>query len=788
MREITLILALFCFFTGKANAQGVESGSVGQLFLQQLSYYPQEKIYLQTDKSTYMPNDIIWFRVHLVDALFLKQANASRYAYVELIDSVDKLIQRVKIRPDSIGCFHGQIQLDENLTAGNYSLRTYTWFMQNQGEEYFHNKPIRIVTPQSEISGIENIPNPTFHVSFFPEGGNTPQSANIQMAFKAINTNGLSEDITGEIYDDQGQLFNTFQSLHLGMGSFRMYYTPGRKYYAVCTNKDGISKRFELPEPSTEAISLKMIWSKEHLRVALTQSPETQLPSRIQLIAHIRGAVIYEQAWNEKQGYIVFERDFFPAGIVHFLLIDEKRNILSERLVFSSQSSTFAHTTVAFDKEDFDPREKISLKIKVTNEEQEPLASNFALSVVDKKVVSIDTTSTIISTLLLTSELKGYIEAPMSYLQKDNRQAAQALDVLMMTQGWRRYDIPALLRGEMKRDLSYPVETGETISGKASGVFSGLSEGGISLLAVKDSVIGTAFVEPMEKGKFVFENLEYPEGSHYIIQALTKKGSRKVFLTMNPPAVFPGVSIPQPITDIQDLSQEETYLFDIYQQYKIEDGMRMYNLDEVLVTAKKKPEPKTQSPYYSGSASQVVSSEEIERWKLLSISDLLIRIPGVSMRGGEVYYRNERPMFIIDNIPNDDFDHTLLDINDINDAFALPATSVYTIFGSRASGGAIVINTKKGFVEQNKINSNIQTITAAGYQQPVEFYSPVYETKWQKEMEIHDLRTTIYWKPNVVTDETGTATVTFYSADLPSQYAVVIEGVSSMGHLIYTLK
>ncbi len=790
MRIIFAFLYVF-FFLGANSvlAQDTESASapsVENLFMEQISLFPQEKIYVQTDRAAYMPGDIIWFRVHLVDALLLKQANASRYVYLEFIDPAKQIVQRVKIRPDSIGCFHGQVQLDEKLAQGSYTLRAYTRFMQNQGENYFSHKSVRIVHPLS-ADDTENTKEKeeTFHVSFFPEGGHAPLSTNIQMGFKAINSNGLSEEITGAIYDDRDELFGTFESLHLGMGSFRMYYSPSRKYYAVCTNKENVSKRFDLPEASTNAVSLKTIWSKDFLRVALTQSPGYVLPPRTQLVVHIRGAVIYEQPWNEKQGYVAFERDFFPAGIAHFLLIDAERNILSERLVFSSQQSTFARANVTFNKSSYKTRDKITLNIKVTDENLEPLAANFALSVVDIKDAPIDTTSTLISTLLLTSELKGYIESPMSYLQADNRQAAMALDVLMMTQGWRRYNIPALLKGELTRDLVYPVETGEEVSGKADGIFSGLSEGGISLLAVNDSVIGTDVVEPEAKGRFVFRNLEYPEGTHYIIQALTKKGSRKVFLTMDSPAAFPGITIPRPIMTPDKTIEEEANLSNMYQRYAVEDGMRMYNLDEVVVTAKKKFKPKTQSPYYSGNASQVVTAEEIETWRLLSVSDLLIRIPGVSLRGGEVYYRNERPMFIVDNIPNDDFDYNLLDINDISDAFALPALSVSAIFGSRASGGAIVINTKRGFVQKNKINSNIQTVPAAGYQQAVEFYSPVYETRQQKELKTHDLRSTIYWKPNVVTDETGTATVTFYSADVPSEYGVVVEGISTLGHIMH---
>ena len=115
-----------------------------------VTIFPQEKLYLQTDRGIYMSGETLWFRTHLVDALMLKQANASRYVYVELVNPLGNLVERVKIRPDSLGCFYGHIPLGEDLPEGNYSLRAYTWFMQNIGEEYFSHKLIYISDPVSE--------------------------------------------------------------------------------------------------------------------------------------------------------------------------------------------------------------------------------------------------------------------------------------------------------------------------------------------------------------------------------------------------------------------------------------------------------------------------------------------------------------------------------------------------------------------------------------------------------------------------------------------------------------
>jgi len=108
------------------------------------------------------------------------------------------------------------------------------------------------------------------------------------------------------------------------------------------------------------------------------------------------------------------------------------------------------------------------------------------------------------------------------------------------------------------------------------------------------------------------------------------------------------------------------------------------------------------------------------------------------------------------------------------------------IFGTMGSNGAIVINTKNGFVQKNSINPNIKVVKSLGYQQTVNFYSPVYSTEQEKNSSTPDYRTTILWNPNVQVDSTGTVNLSFYAADIPTTYRIILEGVSSLGHLIYS--
>jgi len=868
MRIKNLVLGVIILLGTNIVAQNSTTDTIQDLFLVQLSLYPQEKVHTQTDKSSYFSGDTIWIRVHLVDALLLKKANASRYVYVEMINPLSKVAHRAMLRPDSLGYFYGYVNLDKALPEGNYTLRAYTKYMQNQGEDYFFRKSIYVIDPMSAIispkvnftfkdnkvityiyftqrnredriipdncslfvdgdlkeeekkllfkqesslytfdltkaitqpifllqtthnGNTHNsffkipIPDSTFDVSFFPEGGHAPLQTDIQIAFKALKKNGLHENIKGTVFDDTGAVWAHFKSSHLGMGQFKMNYLPERSYHVVCTNNDNISRRFNLPLPEPNVVALKTRWRDESLSLTLSMSPNYTLPTGIRLIAHIRGAVLFSEPWGESRGFL-FEKDFFPAGIIHFILIDKEKNILSERLVFSSQKSSFANVYMTPGKHTNQIREKIDLCIKVTDENEVPLSGNFSISVVDKKDVSLDTSSSIITTLLLSSELKGHIESPMNYFQNDDKKTVTALDVLMMTQGWRRYNVQEILKGNLQTKLKFPVESNRQFSGRVTGVFSALKDGNISMIAYKDSILGTSFVKTEDNGRFVFSNVDYPDSTRYLIQALRKKGSSLAFIELDSIESFPLVSH-LPFMAAEKHAYDDSYLDKVNKKLDTENEMWMINLAEVEVKAKRVIRRKTESPFYSISSSFVLGIEEIEKSNFMTVFDLLRRLPGVTISGNEVFYRRATPMLILDNVPSENFDYSMLNVNDISDVFVSPATSVMPIFGSRAANGAIVINTKKGYVEKNSMNKNMQILTPIGYQQHVEFYSPVYETEEQRNNTTPDLRSTIYWNPNISTDSAGTANLTFYSADSPSHYGIIIEGISSEGHLIYS--
>lgn len=787
--------------------------SVINLFSSQLSVYPQEKIYLQIDKPGYISGETLRFRAHLVDALLHVQANASRYVYVELIDPARAVVNRVKIRPDSLGTFHGHLVLDEGLDGGNYMLRAYTLYMKNQGEAYFFKKNIQVVNPLSvnfdadSRFSFENrrvVDEEDFDVVFMPEGGYLPAGLTSFVAFKAIKPNGLSEKITGRVVDEEGNVvISEFTTEHSGMGKFTLQANEEKIYYAECTNDQDITKRFTLPSALTNYTGLQMNQVKDRIYVAIKKTTDYDDSRALYLLAHLRGAVLYCNPVDSSREYVVFEDSFFPSGIVQFLLFDENRKILSERLLFNYNENDIARVYFSTDKEEYAAREHIVASIKIKDVAGEALGGNFSVSVTDDNDILPDSSVNIVSHLLLSSELKGSIENPSYYLQQDDRKVNAALDLLMLTHGWRRYDVNSIVKGNIEEPVHFP-ETGQVISGKASIVFSSVKDGYISILALNDSIntgeVPDSIADPKtwvvphvvqtdQSGYFELRDIEFPEETRFIVQANTKanRGSW-VHLEMDKADPYPPVEclIPLESRSVSWLSNEAITKADA--KYVMEEGMRVINLSEVVVTARRRTVA-SESPYYSPlSSSQVFTSEMIEKRSFMDMRTLLSQIPGLTFTGDQMSMRGGgAPLVILDNIPyeSDFFSVLDLDVMEVEELFLIKNTTAGIMFGSRAADGALVINTKRGdFEAKNKLSGNIsEFIKLLGYQNPVEFYSPKYDTS---ELENQpDLRATIFWEPNVAVNNNGEASFDFYSADAETTYSVVIEGISEYGHLIY---
>jgi hypothetical protein len=164
---------------------------------------------------------------------------------------------------------------------------------------------------------------------------------------------------------------------------------------------------------------------------------------------------------------------------------------------------------------------------------------------------------------------------------------------------------------------------------------------------------------------------------------------------------------------------------------------------------------------------------------------LLMQIPGLMITGNKVTVRGgSAPLVVLDDVPDENLDPLSLPVSDISDLFLIKDASAGALFGPQAGSGALIITTKRGFIQKNTTSHNIgNLIELLGFQTPIEFYSPRYDATQRHTTT--DLRTTLYWNPTIRVPETGEITFDFYSSDAATTYSVVLEGLSDQGHLIY---
>ena len=234
--------------------------------------------------------------------------------------------------------------------------------------------------------------------------------------------------------------------------------------------------------------------------------------------------------------------------------------------------------------------------------------------------------------------------------------------------------------------------------------------------------------------------------------------------------------------------------------------MRMIQLEEVEVTApriEKKEEARLQF-WANAKSDATIRRDVIEKHSFCHVADYLRLIPGVDAKvqpmSGEarieirglihVQPKYIPPLIIVDGVPfggesdSPGLEDIPVDIIESIDVFKGPSTAV---FGGRGGTGVISITTRRASENRNIENENEPNsilYKPLGYQKPAEFYSPRYETLESRQMTVPDYRTTIYWKPDVVISNDGKASFEFYTADFPTTYSVVIEGLTADGKIV----
>lgn len=450
-------------------------------------YLPQEKVYLHFDNTAYFMGEKMWFKAYVLRSDNHHATDVSRVLYVELLDRSGNVVETQKLPIGAMGQADGVFDLRNVLAGGFYEVRAYTRYMLNwdsswlfsrvfpifetPGKEGDYSRPSLGKTawqvrksekvPTKEKTGISFAKPEDGNIAFFPEGGHLVENLSCRVAFEIRDRQGLPVNGTGELSCGEECLCSVSTSQN-GRGVFSLVAQPGKIYSLNLKDKRGRLYRQELPVAEKEGCSMRVTQSGKSWCVTLnTTTSFAQDSLGIVLTAH--GALKHvDVVAGSRSIYLSLPDSAIADGVNRVSVVNGAGQVLADRLFFQYPRTLKDSISVTVKETSLLPSSPINLSFHA------PPSTIFSLSVRDadteKNISSLDCENW----LLLAGELHGYVSHPEYYFESDDAEHREAADLLMLVQGWRRYDLSQMM-GKKNFKIVHPVEKGLSISGRLKG-------------------------------------------------------------------------------------------------------------------------------------------------------------------------------------------------------------------------------------------------------------------------------------------------------------------------------
>ena len=431
----------------------------------------QEKVYLHLDNTCYYKGDTIWYKSYVVRADDLNYTDMSRIVYVELVSPDGLVVERQNLIVSADGHGDGNFALKDSLYSGYYELRAYTKWMLNfcvtehpynrKDREQFYNHQMardffrQFGTIYSRVVPVYERPDSTHDylqkyivsrpktradkelkeqliVNFYPEGGHLIAGTRCNVAFEALTEEGEWVDINGRL--QIGKKTKTISTKHQGRGVFTLD-VPEDESVKARFNYHDKDYTFDLGKIEQAGCAL-LLENKGNAITAHVTFRGLEKNSQFGLAVLCRGVLKHFQKMTGS-GRVKIDTSNLPTGVCDLLVLDEQGQPLADRLFFVNHHDyNMQPIMVSGIEDDYQPFAPITLDFQAPAE-----AKHISISVRDGSTddPTYDT-GNIMTDLLLSSDLRGFIAYPNYYFEKDDEVHRQALDLLMMVQGWRRYD------------------------------------------------------------------------------------------------------------------------------------------------------------------------------------------------------------------------------------------------------------------------------------------------------------------------------------------------------------
>lgn len=811
--------------------------------------FPQEKVYLEFDNTAYFQGEAIWFKAFVTEASTLKRA-PSKVLYVDLVAPGGEVLQQQKLKVVGGQADGGFALLDAatgqarekrgmtNYPSGFYEVRAYTQNMLDFSPEASFSRvfpvylqPKRAGDYDKSVVREEGHPelepprefedeNRKINVDFYPEGGDMVVGLPSNIAFHCYGPTG--EALDGKISVD-GLLYST---VHNGMGSFVMIPDGVRESVKFIT-EDGKTRNFRLPKSLKSGYTMIMTENSDSIFRAQVFRTSDRNEREVGVTVTCRGELIgFDILGGADTTDFVMKSSTWPVGVCRVTLFNQDGMILASRSFFHSNSrfsapvidvDTDSMSRVGFGKQVM----RFSLHDHLGN----PIRDRFCLSVSDIADYGNGSTDNIMSNLLLSSDLKGYIRNPDYYLESNDSVHARDLDLLTLVHGWERYEWRTM-SGIEEFNEKHRVEDSLTMNGW------------VLTYAKRDPVSGAevlASVVPKDKTKF--ESFQYVTGSdgYFGFNLSDFQNSAKMrisMMTVRPSGTLKAETrhrikiersdFPEAreiLMSERNLQEHDWKRVDVNGTEKTNDGLPEVIredlgvlLDDVDITAarqfidydtfvaldvRKDAEMELDAGEYTSDVFDYLQSKgyhfnheiffyvhDSKQAVYHKPFDNPMTIDLIDIKSILVY---DDPMWkrhIYDLVPLlielkrkqsdwDFIDGMFFDVENGNYDFTKQPSKKYRLIDIQVKDEHELMSVK------DIRNLSKRETTVVGFSEPVQFFSPQYPNG-----PVHgdvDYRRTLYWNPNVVTDENGQAMVEFYNNGYSTRFRVKGAGLTASG-------
>ena len=860
MKRVLAIRALFVLLavgiTPAASGQGAVDDTLMHLagnIHQFNSEFPQEKVYLQFDNTAYFQGEVIWFKAFVTHATTLKRA-PSKVLYVDILNPNGIVIEQQKLKIVAGQCDGAFVLVDQstkqsrslkgitNYPSGFYEIRAYTQNMFDFGQETFFSRVLPILAkpkkdgdyasgtiqkPKQHALELESIRGEdengsrNINVEFYPEGGSLVRGLPGNVAFKATDASGLPLSGTLTLPDGAGQTV----TVHEGMGSFLTTPSGAIAGTVQFTDESGRSRRVRLPSALRSGYSMLLnIVDDTSIRADIHRTQDRN-EDELGISVTCRGELIHFEK-VKGQGSVSTDMDAsdWPIGVCRITLYSKKGEILSSRSFFHNNTAfTPPSIQVITDSLSRRPFSREVLRMKLTGQDGAPLRDRFCLSVRDAADYGTGSVDNLMSNLLLSSDLRGYIHNPDYYMESDDSVHRAALDLLTLVQGWERYEWK-VMTGQTGFRERYRVEDSLNVNGQVLSFSKYEPVPNINVMATvtpyDDKTAFESFRFTTDStGYFGFDLSDFYNWARMSIKLTSHKRNGKVKYETSTRIKLDYADIPEPRaigdnektldgksrkpvkTDASAAIQPEDTLATVIdvdegilldevdiiakRQFIDYDTFKAWNVEQEAYLQLDKGEYTTNLlgylsrlgyhffcpifwyVHYKDKVPNDAITEDPYTLDMMSIRSVLVY-------DDPMYKSHIYPLVPLLNEKNKMDTYYYADMHDMN----LNADPNHKI--SRYHLIDVLLKEEHELPTKKEIrNLSDRTTMVRGFSEPVEFYGPAYPTG--PVTGDVDYRRTLYWNPNVITDEEGNAHVEFYNNSYSTNFTVTGAGITASG-------